>query len=111
MTTIAIFALIIGCTVLWTQVKDLQARILVLEYGPPVFDERSLVAAAPEPMPEPQIVERASAFPAPVPEYVVSDEPEPEPAPHPVPADEPVAARGFGFEDIFGRRLPIWRAA
>ena len=111
MTTIVLFALIIGCTVMWTRVEDLRRRVLILEYGHPVFDERSLADAISSPTPPP-IVDRTLAPAAPRPDDIVPDEPEPDlaiaSALDPVMTDAPVVARGFGFEDIFGRRLPIW---
>ncbi|WP_174286695.1 hypothetical protein [Sphingomonas bacterium] len=70
-----------------------------------------MVDTVPSPMPPP-IVERAPAPAVLLPDDIAPDEPAPDLAiasvPDPFMADEPAVARGFGFEDIFGRRLPIW---
>ena len=110
MTAIIILALTIGCAVLWAQVRDLRRRVLVLEYGPPMVDERPFAERSWAPMPR-SAVEEGLAFSAPAAEEPLEAEPAAHPAPPPsVPAiaDEPVVARGSGFEDVFGRRLPIW---
>jgi uncharacterized membrane protein len=56
-------------------------------------------AVAPEPAPEPV----AGPEPALEPAFAAASVPEPEPA---EPDSDP--ARGFGLEELFGRRLPIW---
>lgn len=67
---------------------------------------------APEPIaePEPEPEQVADSEPGPV----VDPEPEPAARPipvvisYPVPEPEAEPARGFGFEELFGGRLPIW---
>jgi uncharacterized membrane protein len=64
---------------------------------------------APAPAPDVRPIPRQE----PQPEPALSPEPQPEaqPQPQPEPEYEPVAtppSSGFGFEDLFGRKLPIW---
>ena len=90
---------------------------------PPIPETKAAFVAEPEPEPAP-VPEKVPVFdkpePAvPEPETIVA-KPEPEPktvkitTPDPVapprPRPTPVAAQGwsFDFEDLFGRRLPIW---
>jgi len=103
-----ILALAIGY--LWTEVHALRQRIETLELTRYWSSESMPLAetageAPPERLYEPVPVAQ------PVPDIV------PEPVPHPEPAspwllehEDPVVdqARSLGFEDIFGRRLPIW---
>jgi uncharacterized membrane protein len=61
---------------------------------------------APEPAAEPEVAE-PELEPQPQPQPQPEPEPEPQPQPGARPAEaEPV--RGFGLEELFGRRLPIW---
>lgn len=76
--------------------------------------------AAPEPEPYSIIAPETEAEPLPEPEPAIEPAAvEAEAEPHPAPGPEPVfvhadaeaeaePARGFGFEELFGRRLPIW---
>ncbi|WP_322963960.1 DUF2339 domain-containing protein [Sphingomonas fuzhouensis] len=99
---------------LWQEVRRLRARIAVLEAGAsfaPVFEPDSDIADrpfAPAPVPAapppPPTVDWSPPIPFPAsPPFVVEEsvveEVEFEPA---------APVRGFGFEEIFGRRLPIW---
>ncbi|HEX8482591.1 MAG TPA: DUF2339 domain-containing protein [Allosphingosinicella sp.] len=68
-----------------------------------------------EPEPEADLAPEPLEFPEPAPIPIAASEPAPEPTPAPasVPGPDPVEAepepvRGFGFEELFGRRLPIW---
>lgn len=68
---------------------------------------RHNVAPPTEPEPEPE--------PDPAPDSEPEPEPDPEPEPEPKPAATPLIAQPIaseqpssGFEDVFGRRLPIW---
>jgi hypothetical protein len=93
----------------------MHGRLVTLESKVRALDERlELSDAAPFPAPEvaEAIVEpepvRSEPIPAPAP-WAALVEPEAEPTP-PSREPEPAPARGlaFGFEELFGRRLPIW---
>jgi len=107
--------LLLTLLALWLRLRhrvgQLELRIdLLLRSAAPA----TAIPAAPlAPMPEPAVAERPQpAMPSPPPpEAVAAPPPVREPAPIPVlPAVQRPAAvkRGLGFEDIFGRYLPIW---
>ena len=72
--------------------------------APPVVEPESKAEAGPDPVPaaeaepEPDPVAEAAAVPEAGPVFHYPPPPEPETEP----------ANGFGFEELFGRRLPIW---
>ncbi|MET1112221.1 MAG: DUF2339 domain-containing protein [Allosphingosinicella sp.] len=103
---------------MWTRIHALERRLEFAESGPAA----PLAAPAPaafaqapappverwweaEPIPAADPVEAAA--PETEPENLPKAEPERLLAPEPETAD-PEPARGFGFEELFGRRLPIW---
>lgn len=100
MTGIIIVGLIVVGALLWRRVEALGERVEALELAaaPPVF--------APDPV-------RVAPIPVHIPTPVATA-PVPVPAPPPpIPTPEPVEvaaepATRPGFEDLFGRRLPIW---
>ena len=109
MMTLLLLILVGGAVVVWLQMREkitlLGQRVAMLEdvvramryaaeVAPVEVPREQPLAVAPEP--EPLIVPAAE---------LPTIEPEPEPEP-----EEPVvfARRGPGFEDIFGRYLPIW---
>ena len=106
METIVLVVLIVVCARLWTRTGRLEARLAALEIGatPRLWE--------PEPEVRPSI---------PVAPWQSVSEPGPKPVetPRPVmasfePMDKPIEIapepprRGFSFEDVFGRYLPIW---
>ncbi|MDG5489823.1 DUF2339 domain-containing protein [Sphingomonas sp. BGYR3] len=73
----------------------------------------SPVADEPAPKPQTIVAEFAAEQPPepvmePVPVFRAEPLPPPEPGPEPVDTAEPVRGFSFDFEEIFGRRLPIW---
>jgi uncharacterized membrane protein len=111
------FLLVLGfaaIVVLWNEVAKLRRRIEMLEdvatFHAPVEPVRE-----PEPVRVAAVVRRA-AMPAPSPEPLVEAAPVPEPVTRPKlpPVDpepqlpKPDPQRGGGFEEVFGRKLPIW---
>lgn len=127
MTALVLIGLIVVCARLWSDVRALKLRVAVLDIGQvsvPVRDRAPgemradasvrYRAAPVAPMPEP---------PAPPPTPIVEEraptpEPEPEPQPEPRVVPPPAAPLGerpippqrpaIGFEELFGRKLPIW---
>ncbi len=101
---------------LWQQVRALRDRVDMLEHAGTTAPVAELYVP-PEPVRRP-LVEPVQAPIRRVPARVVSREaiespspPAPPPPPVPAPAVPEAQApqpRGAGFEDIFGRRLPIW---
>lgn len=120
MTTLVLIGLIVVVAKLWFDVGTLRSRLAALESGaswtdfasPELEMERASarlvarVAQAVEPPEPPEPIQ------APSPELVAEPissnsqlDLEPEPAPAELP--EP-SSPSFGFEDLFGRKLPIW---
>lgn len=116
MSDLMLVALIIAVVLLWRRVDQLSDRVASLEFGESVPQ-----AWSPDPVTAP-VLPRASAAPE-----VFAREADRSPAPAPTPAPpspppssptitmevpvaEPLAtaAEPFGFEELFGRRLPIW---
>jgi len=122
---------------MWTRIQALELRLRESEFRPaprnhaaardsfaeapspriePWWEIRGYEPSTPEARPEPELAaepERVDTpAPRPGPEPEPREEPQPaEPfAPEPEPSAEPddEAERGFGFEELFGRRLPIW---
>lgn len=127
MTALVLIGLIVVAVVLWQRDDALKLRIASLELaldrseriaraGMPDqarFEPAEWIVPEPRPSAEMEPIPQAIAEVDPVTSYVA---PEPETL-RPTPAIEPVAdvagpaehyARRFGFEDIFGRYLPIW---
>jgi uncharacterized membrane protein len=116
MTVLVLLGLVMACAKLWFEVGALRARLLVLESGTPLWPEVIEPARPIERAVHAPDVPAAEAMPPLKPEAVEDLVPEPpsplvgKPLPDPV-AEEPVEApapRGGGFEDLFGRKLPIW---
>ncbi len=118
MTLLLLTVLLIVSVILWQRVEALQLRVYALELdarGPVQTAFRQHEWATPplqeawRPQPQPEVEQPGDLPPAPA-----MPEPQPpEPAledisawPEDVAAAQP--ARRFGFEDIFGRYLPIW---
>lgn len=111
---LSIAVMVLICA-LWQQIRALRGRIELLEQGNVGYasEPTPFVEEAPRDEPPPAVViyERATP-PPPVAEAAL--EPVSRPAfDHELPEYEEIIARdaetrGFGFEDIFGRRLPIW---
>jgi len=128
MTALVLIGLMVAAAILWQRIDALKLRIITLELAldrgeriaredPPArasFERFDWIA--PEPIPEGQPVPEARPMPEarPVPDYVAAAAPEAAPPalaaePEPQIAETPERpARRFGFEDIFGRYLPIW---
>ncbi|URW75488.1 DUF2339 domain-containing protein [Sphingomonas donggukensis] len=118
MTAILLLGLMAVCAKLVFDVRTLRSRVEALEREQP--REVAAPRAAPPPLPwDDTPAPRATArivHAAPPPESVIEEqvvaavEPEPEPEPAPdIPVTQPTPApRGFAFEDLFGRKLPIW---
>jgi len=127
MTALVLIGLIVVAVVLWQRDDALKLRIASLELAidrrqwtaqdsmpdQARFERADWFAPEPQPIPETGPVVEPPAEAEPVMSYVA---PEPETFP-PASAVEPVEqgaapaeryARRFGFEDIFGRYLPIW---
>ena len=116
MTTLVLFLLMIACGILWSRVSSLEKQVEnlreLLFASAPRIHQRPATQAAPPP------AEVRTAPAAVEPEPVIPPAPSPpRPAPPPPPAipvieeaPEPELAprRTLGFEDIFGRYLPIW---
>jgi uncharacterized membrane protein len=113
MMTLVLIGLVIICAKLWFEVGALRVRVTALEIGaepnwqPDIADE-ALPAADPMPPQPAATVELESSVPAAAPVQepfveLVSDEPA-----EPDMVEEAPAARGARFEDLFGRKLPIW---
>ncbi|MEZ0242424.1 MAG: DUF2339 domain-containing protein, partial [Sphingomonas sp.] len=113
MTALVLFLLMIACGILWSRVSTLEKRLENLR--------EILFASAPRQYerPVPQVAPAAETRTAPIttepePEPVAPPAPRPAPPPPAIPAndrpiaDEPEPRRRLGFEDIFGRYLPIW---
>ncbi len=125
MTALVLIGLMVGCVVMWQRMTTLESRLEALELGghpssaswasqqawerfaepephpaaPPVVPIETVSPAAPPPPPPPPVTPR----PAPaIARVAPTIEHEPEPI------YESVPVRSFGFEDIFGRYLPIW---
>lgn len=113
MMTLVLIGLIMICAKLWFEIGALRVRVDALEistelsWQPEVVEE---VWSAADPMPPPP----ASVF-APEPHGPTVD-PVPEPLAEPAFEDSAegdnveslATARGVNFEDLFGRKLPIW---
>ncbi len=100
MTVIAIVALIIVMAVQWRRLDDLRRRLDEVEGRAP---------AQPAPAVEPPVkvapVARPEPTPSPRPARVVVSRPPDQVAPPTPPVH---SSRSPSFEDMFGRRLPIW---
>jgi uncharacterized membrane protein len=117
---LVIIGLIVALALLWSRVRTLEVQVRELEaaehrfaYGPahePTPPDEAIVRTMPAAMAEPELA--AGAIPPPIPEL-----------PNLIPSWEPVAPEAetppaepgflgrrpsFDFEDVFGRRLPIW---
>lgn len=132
MTILLILALIASTVLLWNELARMRRRVELLERTVDWLEQRGVAPAeAPDPTTlRAVIVKRAAARPQAPPEPMVAPaapetasepepmlprpaieprrEPEPEPAPKPAPAPAAPNRPGFGFEEMFGRRLPIW---
>lgn len=122
MVVLVLIGLMMTCAKLWFDVGALRERIVDLEDETARFqyaetsqpDRRQARVIR---LPDAPVAEHAPVF-DPVPEQTFSAEPPPPPPPPSLvkPWVEPVAveaieqpvARGAGFEDLFGRKLPIW---
>ena len=133
MVELIVFGLIVACALLFQRLQKAERRILDLEERQEQtawrlmalasakargeVDETATAEQAPvEDVSEPEQTEP----PAPVQPAVTLSRSEPEPLSQPVSYQDPVIpdepafeieeepARGFDFEEIFGRRLPIW---
>lgn len=108
---------------MWTRLQALELRLEEAQFrpapqmaarAPAAFAEAEVCPARAEPWWETGPVAAAEPVETPEPQREIEPEPAPKPAPvnisYPVPEPEaePEAARGFGFEELFGRRLPIW---
>ena len=116
MTELVVIALVVACILLWRRME--RAEQALQELGERIELLREVPVAVAE-QPDPVA---PAAIPArriePVGETVVAEpEPEPEtetvsppPPPEPEPVEEPPAKREWSidFEELFGRRLPIW---
>lgn len=108
MTALVLIGLIVACAKLWRDVRVLRARLDLLA---PETARSSPRPRANVPRPRADVRYRPSAT-------VVSPEaplPVPEPVASPVHVPEPAPARptrparpAIGFEELFGRKLPIW---
>ncbi|MBW8843261.1 MAG: DUF2339 domain-containing protein, partial [Sphingomonadales bacterium] len=128
MTALVLIGLIVVAVVLWQRDDALRLRIASLELaldrreriardGMPDqarFERADWIAPRPEPQPIPEAEPIAEPIAATEP---VASHAAPDPEILPDPAIEPAAqvaapteryARRFGFEDVFGRYLPIW---
>ncbi len=117
MTALVLVCLAMVCAKLWFDVDALRDRVLAMEgdaqrtWHPDVIDtplpvERTTVpapvpVAAPMPAVPPPVI---AVVAAPMPPPVVERQPEPAACE----AIEAPAAHNGGFEDLFGRKLPIW---
>lgn len=137
MTVLLILALIVSTVLLWSELSQMRQRVELLERTVDWLEQRGVtpqeapnrsrvraaivkravaqqqtpietidapsVAPAPEPVPE-AVVPPPVIEPEPQPEIQPEPQPESEPQPEPAAPDRP----SFGFEEMFGRRLPIW---
>src|SRR5688500_6997578 len=116
MEWLIIAGLVVALILLWDRVGRLQRRLDRLEFAEQPVAEPSVVRAMPAEAAEPAVAIEASAPPIPeLPELVPSWEsqaavepPTPEPEEHPTEAGFLSRRPKFDFEDVFGRRLPIW---
>lgn len=117
MSALIIFLLMVAVGLLWQRVGTLEKRMRLLEEFPPRFaaPPEPVWTPRPEPVPEPRPAPLPEAFRASQADAMtasIAAPPPPPPAPEPVFTDEPEneapARRTLGFEDIFGRYLPIW---
>ena len=109
---------------MWVRLQSLERRLDAAELAP-AWQDPAPFQAAPAEVPAPRADPWWETGPVPGPAPALAPEPEPEPEPvseaaqeaepdapsiaEPEPAeDDPEPARGFGFEELFGRRLPIW---
>ena len=120
---VLLLVLWVTVAVLWHRIQALSARVLVLEGGgestkrSPWSIPAEVVARIAGPSVSMPVIERGIAL-RPVREARPEPKPEPEPALAPEVVAETVAEpvspagddgrRQLGFEDVFGRRLPIW---
>lgn len=119
MSELVTIALIVIVAQLWSRLNKLQARVAELElHGAPVHSFEPDYVAPLEPEPVEQAAEEEHHRPL----RIIQSEPVREPTSplleEPVFEDQPIAdfpdaeaeheQRKFGFEDIFGRKLPIW---
>lgn len=109
MEAIVLVFLIMVCARLWHRANVLEARLAALEIGAtpriwqPEPEARPSVPAAPwQPVPEPE------PEPVELPRPAVAAAFEAAAEPVEMPASPEPPRRGFGFEDVFGRYLPIW---
>ncbi|WP_066807522.1 DUF2339 domain-containing protein [Sphingomonas asaccharolytica] len=130
MTALALIGLMVVAAVLWQRIDALKLRITSLELAldrseriarsdmpnPTRFEQADWIIPEPQPSAEAPSIPEAVPMPEArsLPDYVAA--PTPEAVLHP-PAVEPAPQgaedldrpmRRFGFEDIFGRYLPIW---
>lgn len=119
MTVLVLIGLIVAVAVLWQRVGELRTRVAVLERSgiavPPFVTVAPEVVPTVEPLVAPVEVQAADPAPRlrPSPARIVRDTTPSLPTP---PRDDvlppiepaPSPARTMSFEDIFGRRLPIW---
>jgi uncharacterized membrane protein len=117
MEFLAIVGLIAAVVHLWRRLDKVETRVAELEWRPPAHE-----AAIADDLPSPDEVVVTQPLQAPEPEPPAPEIPPMEPSWEPAEAaaeelwtDEPARARAsylpkltFDFEDIFGRRLPIW---
>ena len=104
MSTLVLIVMFVLVGYLWSQLQALRERVELLEMAPgqvPVPDQFEAIEPAAPLDPEP-IMPQPAAIPEP---YVVA---EAVPGPWESIEQEPQPERGWSFEDIFGRRLPIW---
>ncbi|MCW3846318.1 DUF2339 domain-containing protein [Sphingomonas sp. LB-2] len=112
MTALVLFLLIVACAILWQRVSTLEKRLEnlreLLFAGAPRHYERP--AAPAQPLAAAPAEVRTALEPEPLPAPAPRPAPPPPPPAIPVFEDEPERAprRMLGFEDIFGRYLPIW---
>ena len=117
MITLVLIGLIAACAKLWSEVGALRHRIAALEQAaePAWYPDVAAPAPTTVPLTRPPVTDliQAPPIPAPVVEALAPEPPPPPPVeptrPAPVIADpiETPKPRG-GFEDLFGRKLPIW---
>ncbi|HMI21266.1 MAG TPA: DUF2339 domain-containing protein [Sphingomonas sp.] len=107
MVMLVLIAMFVLVGYLWRQVQALRERVELLEMAPgwiPVPDQFETIEPAAPPVPlDP---EPAMPQPADIPE--LNAVAEAAPAPRGPIEQAPQPERGWSFEDIFGRRLPIW---
>ena len=119
MTALILVGLVMACAKLWSDLGALRSRVLAMEAGAqrawyPEVVETSLPVARTMAATATPVAEQVPASAPPVIEATPSKAPPTPPiverqrkpvAPDPI---EAPVARGGGFEDLFGRKLPIW---